>query len=348
LCLEALKAFIAITGVFVLFYVSNRLVQLLADAAAGVLPANYIFSLLALRMADNLVLIIPASCFVALLLIFGRLYEENEMSVLAACGIGRRQVVLATLWFTLPAVMVVALFSFWLGPVIKSTAKQIEYQADAEAKTVAVRSGQFKSISAGEVIFFAEEVDPDSGDLREVFIQRERDGQQVQVVAAQARLGQAEDGRRFLHLFDGAQYEGRPGQADYRLTRFADYRIYLPEQGAPKQYSRLAARSTLDLMKIGNLWASAELQWRLAMPLLFLVLALLALPLMHTRPRAGKYGKLAAALVVYVLYANLITVGSNWMSRGVTPEVMGLWWTHGLVLATASIWLWQRQRRGGW
>ena len=69
---------------------------------------------------------------------------------------------------------------------------------------------------------------------------------------------------------------------------------------------------------------------------------------MHTRPRSGKYGKLAVALVVYVLYANLITVGNNWMGRGVTPEVLGIWWTHGLVIVVASIWLWHRQRRGGW
>ena len=84
---------------------------------------------------------------------------------------------------------------------------------------------------------------------------------------------------------------------------------------------------------------------RLAAPLSVLILALLAVPLSHTRPREGRYGKLVLGILAYLAYANLVSFGATWIGKGKMPPQLGLWWVHALVLMVA---LWLIARRQGW
>jgi lipopolysaccharide export system permease protein len=54
----------------------------------------------------------------------------------------------------------------------------------------------------------------------------------------------------------------------------------------------------LDLMGSDEPEHVAEFQWRLGIPLSTIVLAILAVPLSRSQPRAGRYGRLAIGLLV--------------------------------------------------
>ena len=83
----------------------------------------------------------------------------------------------------------------------------------------------------------------------------------------------------------------------------------------------------------------AELHWRLAPVLTLLVLTIIAVPLAKTEPRRGRFSGLAAAILVYVIYANLLAAGRGWLERSQLPEYSGLWWVHGLFLVVAGMML---------
>ena len=74
------------------------------------------------------------------------------------------------------------------------------------------------------------------------------------------------------------------------------------------------------------------MHWRLGVPLTLLVLTVVAVPLAKTEPRSGRFSGLASAVLVYLIYANLLAAGRGWLERGQIPEVVGLWWVHGLFL----------------
>ena len=59
---------------------------------------------------------------------------------------------------------------------------------------------------------------------------------------------------------------------------------------------------------------------------------LLAVPLSYTRPRQGRYIQLLPAIILYILYADLLFVGRSWIQQGVVSGALGLWWLHGLLL----------------
>ena len=78
----------------------------------------------------------------------------------------------------------------------------------------------------------------------------------------------------------------------------------------------------------------AELDWRVAMPLMCMVLTLLAVPLARLRPRQGRYARVWVAVLMFLLYSNLISVGKVWIARGTVPGYLGLWWTHAVVVCS--------------
>ena len=81
----------------------------------------------------------------------------------------------------------------------------------------------------------------------------------------------------------------------------------------------------------------AELHFRLAVPIATLILAILAVPLSRSQPRAGRYGKLAIGLLVFIIYFNLLSAGKTWIETATVEPAIGLWWVHGLMIAFAAI-----------
>ena len=65
----------------------------------------------------------------------------------------------------------------------------------------------------------------------------------------------------------------------------------------------------------------AELHWRVALPMMCVVLTLLAVPLSRLNPRQGRYARVWVAVVVYFVYSNLISAGKVWIAHGTVPGV---------------------------
>ena len=64
--------------------VSGRLIKTMASAAAGEVSMELILLALLYRMPSFLEIIIPLALFLSILIGYGRLYAESEMTVLTA------------------------------------------------------------------------------------------------------------------------------------------------------------------------------------------------------------------------------------------------------------------------
>ena len=81
----------AVTLVLMLIMMSGRLINQLASAAAGEVSLEVVFFTLLLRMPSFLEMILPMALFISILLAYGRMYSENEMTVLTATGFSERR-----------------------------------------------------------------------------------------------------------------------------------------------------------------------------------------------------------------------------------------------------------------
>ena len=116
---------------------------------------------------------------------------------------------------------------------------------------------------------------------------------------------------------------------------FAEHGIpyRLPEIQDPDFEPR--AMATAQLMGSTAAEEVAELHWRAGIPLATFILAILAVPLSKSQPRQGRYGRLAIGLLMFIIYFNLLSAGKSWLEQGVVPPMVGLWWTHGVMLSFA-------------
>ena len=108
--------------------------------------------------------------------------------------------------------------------------------------------------------------------------------------------------------------------------KFGEYGIRIHMPGISKVTSKLEATPTAMLVGSGDPEKNAELQWRLAMPLSVMVLIFLAVPLSKSSPRQGRYIRLVMAILLFVVYYNLLGAAKFWVEKGDVPATIGLWW----------------------
>ena len=88
-----------------------------------------------------------------------------------------------------------------------------------------------------------------------------------------------------------------------------------------------------QLWELGSPYAKAEMVWRLCWPLCAFNLALLAIPLSYTNPRAGRSLSLILAVLIFILYLNGISIAESWVK---TQKVN---WIAALVGLNGSVFL---------
>jgi lipopolysaccharide export system permease protein len=348
---EVLQTLSGVTAVLLLIFLSNRLVHYLAEAAAGQLPSNVILTLVLLKSIKYLILLLPLSFYLAILMVQGRMYRDNEMVALQACGVGSSRLYRPVYLIGLP----LALLLGWLSLQAVPWTADLEFRIISEAKknldVTGISAGSFKESADGKRIIYVESVSEDGKRMKNVFIQAHTQQKQTLLLTAEnAYLDvNAKSGARYLVLLDGYRYDGQAGNADYRVTRFAKHGFLIDRQQAGSTVRRKRnSTPTAKLLQSGHPADKAELHWRLSVPVSALVLGLLALPLGKSSPRKGQYGKLFVAILLYIFYVNLLALAQSWTEKGRIPPDIGLWWVHGLlVLFSIGILLKQRRLRWG-
>lgn len=146
-------------------------------------------------------------------------------------------------------------------------------------------------------------------------------------VAATGFIENAPNGDKSIVLLKGRRYEGQPTQANFRILEFEEYetKIRGKEVAAPPPRDR--EKNILELInevdpniKRANL---GELLWRIGLPFMALGLVLIAIPLAYVNPRLGNYTAMFYAVLVYLIYSNLLNLTQNYVSQGRLEFLLG-------------------------
>lgn len=338
---EVLTSMAAVSAVLLLIIMSGRFVRYLAEAAAGKLDAGVLLTLMGFRLPSFLELILPLGFFIGILLAYGRLYVDSEMTVLSACGMSERRLVGYTLTCALFVAAIVAAFSLYISPmgVQASEALLAEQRSRTEFETL--QPARFHKLSGRDGVTYAQSVSADKKQLQDVFLAGSGDTDErlsVLTAATGETVVNRITGKRYLVLQDGYQYRGQPGDADFEVVTFDRYSQYVPEPEYEASAKKTTdSMSTRVLFSIDTLEAKAALQWRLSLPLLVMIIALLAVPLSRTQPRKGRYVKMIPAILLYIVYLVSSNAARGMLEDGSAPTPYLLWLIHGAFFSLAII-----------
>jgi lipopolysaccharide export system permease protein len=330
---EVVQTWLAVTGVLVAILVTNQLSRVLGQAADNQYGRGVVFDLIALGTVMYLSVIVPVGLLLAMVLTLGRMYHDSEMAALQACGFGPSRLLVPLFCFAAVIAIGLGWLAFVQVPRADSQVQALRQSAMKEAQFGQLDAGRFRAFSGGDAVFYAERVDQE-GVLHNVFVQRESAGRFEVALADTATYTKTSSGAMHLvTLFNGRRYEGVPGQDDFRVIEFREHGIPL---ATPED-----VRGSLDpdTKPTRLLWGSsdpsdiAQLQFRASTPLMALVLTLVAVPLSKLRPRQGRYARVGFAIIVYVVYSNLLSASKIWVEKSDLPPAIGVWWVHAAALA---------------
>jgi lipopolysaccharide export system permease protein len=338
--------FLGVTVVLFAILFVNQVGAVLARAAQLQYQSGFVLELIGLGAAQNVAILLPIGLLLGIVLAFGRLYHDSEMAAAQACGVGVGRVAVAVWLLALPVTALIVLLNFELAPRAAAAEAAMREEALRASVTAPLAPGNFRSFAGGRIVVYARTADA-NGDLAGVFVKRSNDATVETTVARRAHYAVSSDGQsETITLYDGQRLEGIPGSTRYRIMRFEQQVIPIrtPESGRHAQ--RLDELSSAQLFDSDNPRLQGELQWRMGLPIMTLVLTVLAVPLGRLRPRQGRYAHVWIAVLVFALYSNLALAARTWVEHGKIGPHLGLWWVHGLfLLGTLAALAWPKLQR---
>ncbi|MDM7480441.1 MAG: LPS export ABC transporter permease LptF [Halomonas sp.] len=348
---EVLLTMSAVAGILLLVIMGSRFIRYFSDAAEGDFPVTILGSLMVFHLPGFMELILPLSFFLGILLAYGQLYMNSEITVMVACGMSPTRLLRVTLLPASVVAVLVGLCSLWLTPAgaLQTEATLEEQRSRLDVSVLA--PGRFQDFGGGRTAYITD-FSSDGRQMQEVLVheQARQGAEQPHSYVTRAGSGyqetSVETGSRFLVLENGERYGVTPGLLNAERLTFERYTLRLGLSRGRQELDSLEYASTLELWNDASPRAQAQFQWRVGLPLMVFVLALLAQPLSRVNPRQGRFAKLLPAVFLYVAYLSLLLAAVDAIGGGSLPAAIGVWPVHGLFLALGCLLLWHSQRKG--
>ena len=321
----------------------SRFIQYLSQAVSGEIASDVLFLLMFYRLPDFFLVIVPLAFLLGILLVYGRMSEENEIVILMNSGISQGRL----LWMTLLISMIVFLFmgavSLSLAPWGARNVEQIRSNQEQLTELDLMISGQFQEFGGGSRATYTESINSDQGfgrRLENVFValsqaQENPEGSSSDASAPRIFLAEVarpvfddQTGARLMRMENVLQYDGNPGTAEFSIAQFDIHSLLLPEPTRFEPTLKEESTRTLALLASDSSTDKAELQWRVSIMLLIPVLAFIAVPLSRVQPREGRYSRLIPAVILYAAYFFLLQFARDAVSDGDLDPRVGLWPVH--------------------
>ncbi|WP_395147659.1 LPS export ABC transporter permease LptF [Moraxella atlantae] len=328
---------LVVLGFLLVLMLSGRLIRYFGMAAQGRLDIGLLFTIIGYNLPTFVELILPLAFFVALMLVLGRMYIDQEMSVLFASGIDRGRVLVLLLPLVGAVFVLEAGVSIWAKPWGVRHSEQVWHKQSLASALDLVRPQTF--ISSGDYHLYVEAFDRDKRELRGLYVLNTRDDGRTDIITAERALQvptREDDPMTLLDLYAGKRYTLSADSARYNQASFARYRISLQKPNIDK-----VTPQNVESQTIGKLWrartesaAQAELGYRVSLPWLMLIAALLAMPLAQVNPRQGRWLRLLPAVLIFASCAIAIISLKTAVSKQKVSVWAYAWLLAALLLAT--------------
>lgn len=335
---ETLKSQLAIFFVLFLVFLSQKFIRVLADASDGEIPARMIMSIVGLNMPAMGLLMLPLSLYIGILITFGRLYAESEITVMNATGIGNKFLIRAALYLAVITASLAAFNSLWLSPWSQDKEAQMMDQLASQNTVDLLQKGHFQNSPDGSSVVFIDDIE--NKQLHRVFVAQLTPKDSILPSVMYADSGDVKelsDGRQIITLHHGTRYEGVPTQISYMISRYDQYEGLIGQRKVENRGRDWEAIPTLELVRDSRYQAQAELQWRISLIVCIPLLTMLVVPLSAVNPRQGRFAKMGPAILIYLAYFMAISAMKSAIEDGSIPGVIGLWPVNAALLIAAIL-----------
>lgn len=335
-------------AVFTMVLLLGRLIKLTDLVISRGVPFTDVARMILYLMPSFLIFTIPMAFLLAVLLAFGRLSADNEVTVMKACGISLAQLMPPVLLCGLVATLLTLVTAVVGVPWGNSAFKRLSFAVLKQNVAVTISEKVFWDDIPG-IVLYCDHYDSDHRKLQGIIIHDGRDKQrQMTIFAADGVIGEGENQRDIRLVLNNGSIHAPGDVSEYRLVSFGRYIMTIGAPGGTggiglneldmdiRELSRQSHNPALPLKT--RLKMSAELHSRVALPFASMVFALLAVPLGMQNRRSGKSAGFSVSIGILLMYYILLSLCRTMAERGVLPAALTLWFPN-IILLALGCWL---------
>ncbi|WP_067568287.1 LPS export ABC transporter permease LptF [Candidatus Hoaglandella endobia] len=335
---EIFKNQLAILFVLFLIFFCQKLVRILGASVDGDIPINLMVSLLWLGMPEMAQLILPLSLFMGLLMTLSRMYTENEITVMYACGLGKNVLIRATLILSIITALLAAVNVIWISPWSSRHQNQVISEAHANPNIAVLIERQFKPLENGNLVLFIGKIKEKI--FEHVFLAQLNHSGKMRpsvVMADRGHIIHRPDGSQLIILDKGTRYEGTALLRDFRITHFNQYKTIIGHRTVTADRIKAEQMNMHQLWQSSDTEARAELHWRITLVISVLIMAMISFPLSSVNPRKRRVLNMLPAMMLYLIFFLLQTSMHSNGARGKHDPMLWIWLTNTVYLVLALV-----------
>lgn len=354
---EMARTFGATVIVLATIVMTMLLIRTLSLATRGSVDPTEVMLVLGYTVLGHAPTILTLSLFISIVGSLSRMYRDSEMVIWFSSGQGLGSFVRPLVRFVWPILLVIAVLALFAWPWAHQQSQSLRDRFEQRGDLERVAPGQFQESAGGTRVFFIDKDAVSGKSAGEVFIAATEKGKQIVTSARAGRIEtMGED--RFLLLNKGQRLEKALENPSLKLSEFEQYGVLVNEKarGIARAVSPQAL-STQTLI-VGRTPAFlGELSWRIGLALAACNFVLIGLVVSVANPRIGRNGNLIFSLFTFILYYNLVNLGSSRIATGHSEFWRYLVLLHGgvflgtLLMLLKLHWNWTLatalRRRGG-
>ncbi|MDD2334952.1 MAG: LPS export ABC transporter permease LptF [Geobacteraceae bacterium] len=323
-------------AVFTFVLLMGRFMNLADLVIAKGVPVADVARLLLYMLPSFSFITIPMSFLLALLLAFGRLSADNEITALKSGGISLYGILSPVFFFAFCAYIATSAITIYALPRGNTAFKTLLYNAINVRVNISLKDQVFNDDFPGLVIYVAR-YDEANHQISGVLIYDERNAGEPSTIFARRGTIMTDPKRKALRLIlnDGGIHRVQ-GKSNYQLMKFDRYDLSI---NFDQKYKIVPTENELDMtfnelrhaIKLPgvapNILRDLRLEFhrRLAFPFACFVFALIGVPLGLQNRRSGKSSGFSVCLAVLLLYYIVLSIGKSLGQRGIVSPAIAMW-----------------------
>jgi lipopolysaccharide export system permease protein len=313
----------------------GRLLKLADLVVAKGVPLADILRMILYLIPSFCLVTIPMAFLLALLLAFGRLSSDSEITAMKSSGVSLYGLLPPVLLFALVAYLATTFITVYALPWGNTSFKRLLFDIIQSRITLSLKEKVFNDEFPGLVIY-TDSYDERQHRMRGILIHDERDLQAPSTIFAANGLIVADPAVKALRVeLKNGGIHRVSGKTDYRLIEFQDYSLSINLSQAPRELVKNELDLTFDELREGirssrtppklRLDMLLEFHRRFALPFACFVFSLVGVPLGIQNQRSGKATGFSISIGVLLFYYIIQSAGRTLGEKGLAYPSLAVW-----------------------
>ena len=219
--------FIVMLGLCFAVWLSQS-IKLIEFVIAGGAPFHFFVELLVLTLPGFLNLALPLGVLVAILFIYSKMLQYNEIIVMRAAGMSQLKLMMPGVAFALLFTCLAAALSIQLAPLAQKKMVKLQQAVKNEFSAFMVRDGVFTDISENLTVFVTEK--NQKGELFGILMHDvSQPSKPVTILARYGKILQLESSKGQVLIYDGSRQEYDENTGKLSTLYFDKYKLDLDQ-----------------------------------------------------------------------------------------------------------------------